>query len=235
MEGNDYIGLGIRVKSALKPVHDEESWHSIVGIMLVEAATLEVRAWWIINGGWSPPRVVVQAAGHRFEHYVPAPDGPFATEWVYIPAYLPPGPYYGVGFGVGKGEGVLGPSEWGGSIGVRGDHSCEPIGDGELFDIDHTEFTGGTQVYAPPGVGYASGISHSFSTSRNLVVGVINAGVIGPAVGRHMSLDYSTPTRSGNVSNDLIPFASGAGTYSFRASYQGIYPEIAIAGVKVSV
>lgn len=233
--GSTFVTLGLEGRRALQPANDDGSWHLAQGVMLVDAGG-EIVAYRIESAGKAPARAVVRAGGTTIvDQAVPAAEAPFSSYRALVPPSLPAGTYYAVGFGVGGGQGLLGPNEWRATVGLDGAHACEAIDvDGETFDHDHTDFEGGTQLYAP-GAGIAEGIRLTFGTQRSVVLGLIDAGVIAPAGARAATVTFETPGGSGKVENDIRPLRSGAGRHAFEAAYRGAWPHVIVAGVALDL
>ena len=98
-----------------------------------------------------------------------------------VPPGLPPGVWYAIGFGIGGGEDMLGPTEWRATVISDGISSCEPLAvEGEIFDFNQTHFSGGTQIYAS-GLGIADDIQLTYTTNRRVVAGLMLASAVAPA------------------------------------------------------
>jgi len=232
--GSDYLGLGIGGRKSVQVVHqNEKDWHLSSGIVIVNAETRAVGAYWIwaagAVGGGAPPHAVVEIDGTSFVNQpTPISGGVMFDEGGAVPPGLPPGVWYAIGFGIGGGEDILGPTEWRATVISDGISSCEPLAvDGEMFDFNQTHFSGGTQIYAS-GLGIADNIQLTYSTSRRVVAGLMLAGA-----GTHADaeLNYTFPESSGRIHKDIAPLSSTTGPHHFDASYQGYWPNIVISGV----
>ena len=233
-DGSDFLTLQLHSDRRTRPLNDESNWHLAEGIVVVDAATLEVAAHHVQYSGTAAPVIVAELDGERVARQpATAPDGPWVHSARRSRSGLPPGSYYVVAFGTG------GPSEgalaqwWSSSVYVEGSHTCQAAVDGETFDYDHTEFSGGTQVYAA-GAGSAEDITLELMTDRPLVVGLMDAGAQGQAVST-VSLAYELPSISGSLERGIAPFVSQAGTHTFTADYRGAYPIIGISGAALEV
>ena len=138
--------------------------------------------------------------------------------------------YYIVGFG-SDGSPQFPNDWWGADVRIGGQHRCTPVGRGEVFEYDNTDFEGGTQVYAHA-TGYAEEIELEHTTSRQLVVGLMDAGV---QLAGEAELEYEMPSVSGVVEDEIIPFATVGGTSKFEASFSGLYPIILVTGVSLDI
>lgn len=229
-EGTDFVSIekhGGRPGRFAGP----ESWHLAQGMLIIDAATLDIVSFRVESVGSAPRAVVVDVDGTRVarqEH--PGPDGPFYHQAAHPRPGLAPGTYFLVGFGSDGGRAF--PNDWwGADVRVGGSHRCTPVGTGEVFDFDQTHFDGGTHAYAGP-VGHAEGITLSWETPRQLVVGLMDAAV--QAVGE-AELDYSMPSASGTIEDEIEPFVSLGGRLDFEARYAGPYPLMLIAGVALDL
>lgn len=232
-EGSSHLSLLVLGNHVSRAVSDRNVWHLAQGIVIVNAETLEIEAHRVESEGTSPRGVVLTADGTDVARQaVPGPDGPFYHTAGRPRAGLAPGTYYAIGFG--SDGGTTQPSDWYSvAVVVEGKHSCSPIGSGTVFDIDQTEFTGGTQAYAQA-AGSAEDIAHTYEapTGTDLVVGLLDAGVQGPG---EATLSYETPYSAGTVEDTIVPFLSTGGTHAFTASYQGLFPLILAAGVALDL
>ena len=237
--GSDYLGLGIGGRQATQVIHqDESAWHLSSGVIIINAQTAAIGAYWIhavsAVGGGAPPRAVIEIDGQTVvDQRTPVSEGAFVGEKANVPPGLPPGTWYAVGFGIGGGQDALGRSEWRATV-ISDGISCEPLAvEGSVFDYNQTHFSGGTQVYAS-GVGMASDVKLRWSAERRVVAGLLAADVF-PNFGGQADLSYSLPHGGGQVSNSITPLASTAGLHEFTANYQGTSPTILVAGVAFNV
>lgn len=234
-QGTSFLTLELAGLRTLRPVHDDDNWHLAQGIFVLNATTREVEAYRISSQGMSPRKVVARAEG------VPAtapdaaattPDVPYAHSAHGLRDSLSAGSYYVIAFGTDGGSGL--PNEWwSAGVQVSASASCARIGAGETFDIDHTDFEGGTEMYVPV-AGYAEGIGARYSTTRRVVVALMDAETQARGASS-VTLEYTTPTASGSLSQRIEPLASGAGSYTFGASFSGVYPIVLIAGAAIDL
>jgi hypothetical protein len=212
-------------------ISDDGNWHLAGGVVVVNADTLALEASRVETFATDPRGVVVRTAvadGGRTAVFTP--DTPFYHSASRPRAGLAAGSYYAIAFGTDGGS--QGPNEfWSYDVRVSGVHACTSVGSGTVFDIDHTEFSGGTQVYAP-GVGTAESITYAFDTDADLVVGLMDADAQADG---EATLDYAMPLGSGTVHKTITPFVSTAGTHSFSAGFTGLAPEVLIAGVALDL
>lgn len=233
--GTEFLTLELGGARAARPVYDDENWHLAQGVLVLDADTLALEAYRVGSQGMAPRRVVLRAGGTTAAaQSVAAPDVPYEHAAARLRDGLPPGNYLAIAFGTDGGR-ALQNEWWSAGVQVSGDHRCTPIGQGETFDHDHTDFGGGTQVYAP-GAGYGEGLSHAFSTTRRIVVGLLDAETQARAASS-VSLTYETPTTAEpiTISQKLVPFVSTAGDYRFEGSFRGVYPVLLVAGVAVDI
>lgn len=235
-EGSSFLTLelgGARSSIVGRPVQDDNNWHLAQGIFVVNAQTRALEAYRIDSQGMAPRRIVARHDGQTFvEQNAPAPDVRYEHHASKLRPGLPPGQYYVIAFGTDGGR-MLPNEWWSAGLQVQGTHSCAVIGAGETFDFDHTDFSGGSQV-ALPGAGRGEGLARAYNTQRGIVVGLMEAQTQARAVGS-ATLEYATPTATGRLSQQIVPFVSSAGAYSFSASYQGYYPTVLVAGVALDL
>jgi hypothetical protein len=229
--GSPFLILDIGEGRAQRGVNSQDNWHLTEGIFVVNAETRVLEAFRVGSQGMAPRRVVAGTDDEPLlDQSVVGPEVPYQHSNAGLRDGLPPGSYYVIAFGTDGGSAL--PNEfWTAGIQVAGVHACTTDGVGETFDFDQGDFTGGTQVYAP-GAGYADAVSRSFETPREIVVGLMDAETQARSAS-DASLAYQMPTSSGTVSQQLVPFISTAGTHTFSASYRGVYPLIAVAGVTI--
>ena len=232
--GTPFLTLELGGTRTVRPIYEDHNWHLAEGIIVINAATRAIEAFRIESAGMAPRRAVVRSEDTEvMAQAIPALDVPYEHHTHRLRDGLPPGEYYVVAFGVDGGPTL--PNEWWrAGVQVAGQHPCTRIGTGATFDIDHTDFNGGgSQVYVP-GAGVAQTITHSFSTERGFVVGLMDSQTqIKDA--SNAQLDYDFPTGSGTVAQDMVPFVSSAGEHRFEASFVGAYPVIAVAGVAIDL
>lgn len=229
-EGTNFLSIEPHGARSTR-VTGDESWHLAHGLIVVNAETLAMEAYRVEAIGSSPRAVVVAADGTavaRQGH--PAPDGPFYHTTARPRSGLPAGTYYAIGFG-SDGSATQPNEWWGADLRLAGRHRCTTLGAGEVFDIDHTEFRGGTHAYAHA-AGIGEDLTYEHTTSRRLVVGFIDAAV---QLAGEAEVTYSMPSGSGTINDEIVPFASLGGPLKFDASYSGLYPTILVAGVALDI
>ncbi|HVL32520.1 MAG TPA: hypothetical protein VM600_02955 [Actinomycetota bacterium] len=229
--GASFLSIEPQSKRPIR-VSDDANWHLAQGLVVVNAATLEMAAARVETYGTAPRAAVVRTGSLDTRSQVVAPDAPFYHMASRPVPGLPPGTYYAIAFGTDGGESL--PNEWWSfDLRVSGSHRCTSTGVGRIFDIDQTEFTGGSQVYVP-GVGVAEDITHGYvePAETDIVVGLMDAAVQGPG---EAELDFTMPLASGELDDEIVPFVSTRGEHEFRATFSGAFPQILIAGVAVDV
>jgi hypothetical protein len=233
--GSEFLNIRFTAKRPSRPIGDRKNWHLVQGVAIVEAGTKDLVVSRIASAGSSTRRVVVTSDGADIvrQDMPEGPDAPF-VHGAYTPLPgLPSGSYFLIGFG-SDGSATFPNEWWGAEVTVSGTHLCTPIGVGEIFDYDQSEFSGGTMVNAW-GPGYADRIGLSEHSDRSLIFGVMDASTQATAAG-NMQLDYSLPDgQTGTVSNNILPFVSTGGDLVFQASYAGAFPLIDIAGVALDI
>jgi hypothetical protein len=229
--GSSFLNLTVTGGRVSRPTGTRESWHLARGVFVVDEASGRVVSHRISSEGSAPRRSVVEADGiPRTEAETPGPDAPFAhTSLVQVPR-LDPGSYLVVAF-ASDGDAALPNDGWGGFVEVSGTPRCEPLGPGRILDVDHTDFSGGTQV-STYGASVIDGASLARDVDGDLVVGLMDAStqVQGEAV-----LDYVTPGGTGTVEDAIVPFASPGGPFQWTARAHGVSPLIAIAALAVDL
>lgn len=232
-EGSDFLTITPHGLRQQRGASGDQNWHLAEGIFVVNADTLDLEAYRVEAIGVSPRRLVVRADGTQvISQETTAPDGPFYHTAQRPRAGLAPGTYYVIGFGSDGGTSL--PNEWW-SVDVRvsGKHACTPIGTGTIFDIDHTEFSGGTQIYAHvAGIAMDNRYALPTPAGTDLVVGLMDASVQGPG---EATIGYQTPLASGDVIDEIVPFVSIGGEHRFTGSFQGSFPMLLIAGVAIDL
>lgn len=229
-QGSSYIGLELGGARTTTLVNDGSSWHFSRGIFLLDSQ-MRILSYRVQNSGSVPRRTVVEAGGERQQVNAGLTDGPFIHSAQKLIPSLSPGTYYAVAFGSDGSSRV--PNEfWSADVRVQGAQSCAQVGVGSVFDINHTDFTGGTQVYSA-GIGVAEGIEGSLPSSRQLVLGMMDASV---QITGEARLDYSLSSgETGSLDDEIVPFVTGPGTSSFSASFMGPFPIISISGVAIDL
>jgi len=231
-KGSDFLNIRFTTARPQRPVGDRSNWHLVQGAAVIDIATGKLVASRVGAWGMSTRRATVEADGVApGSQSFTGPDAPFEhTLYTRIPN-LPAGSYYVIVFGADGDKKT--PNEWwGADVSVAGEQRCTALGDGSTFDFDQSDFTGGTQVNVF-GPGYAEGVSKSFTTTRRMVFGVLDAQteLVGNA-----ALDYTLPDGTiGHVSEQIVPFVSTGGTFNFRATYQGVFPIVTVTGVALDL
>jgi hypothetical protein len=232
-DGADFLGIEAGPGRPMRVADDGKNWHLAQGAFVVNAATFDLEAYRVISSGTVPRRTVVRAEGSTLlDEANVGPDGPFRHTASRPRAGLPPGSYYAIGFG-SDGDPRFPNAPWYFDVRVSGRHACTPIGNAQIFDVDHTRFEGGTQIYSH-GVGYAEGIGYTMDVpaSTDIVVGLMDAAV--QAAGE-AELRYEMPGGSGDVDDEIEAFVSVAGEHRFEADFHGSFPLILVAGVAVDL
>jgi hypothetical protein len=225
--GSEFATIRFTTSRPAMPAGDRSSWHLAMGFAIIDATTRQLVTSRIYNAGSSTRSVVVVSDDTTIARQdVAGPDVTFVHQsWAPVNR-LAPGSYYVVGFGVDGGASLPNPY-WGAEIHVSDAVSCAPVGNGEVFDIDHSRFDGGTQVSGSV-AGAAIDATKAWSTSHAIVFGLMDVAQQG--VGS-ASLRYATPELSGTVTNAIMPFVGGPGSYSWSANFTGAAPIVDIAGV----
>lgn len=237
--GSSFLTLELSGARTSRPVYQESNWHLAQGIIVVNAdsvaaGTPEIEAYRVASMGMSPRRVVARTDGSSVvDEAVPAAEVPYVHEAARLRDGLPAGSYLIFAFGLDGGAAM--PNEWWtASVQVEGSYQCSWFGEGETFDYDHTDFSGGTQVYLP-GAGHASDISLEFTTPRDVAFGLMDAQTQGRVAGSDAELSFAMPSASGAFSQQLMPFLSLGGEFSFRARYSGWSPLVLVAGASLDM
>lgn len=238
-EGSAFLGLEPHGGRATRPLSDDTNWHLASGVFIVNAATREIEAYRVESTGTAPRALVVSSDGTDVvRQATTTPDGPFYHTALKPRSGLRAGTYYAIGFG--SDGGTRTPNEWWSyDVRVSGKHACTSIGSGTVFDVDNTEFTGGTQIYAG-GIGSAEDITYSMTQPENIdvVVGLMDAAVQGSEVGGGeggAELSYAMPASTGSVEDEIVPFSSTAGAHQFTGEFQGAFPMLLVAGVALDL
>ena len=216
-EGSDFLNL-IHTMNRPPRATGPESWHLGVGVFVIDEATSEVVAHRVENLGTNPRRLVIESNGQRAaETPVPGPDTPFLHSDLQSRVFgLPPGTYLVAAFG-SDGSGALPNDQWGGEVEVAGDHDCQVVGSGELLDVNHSDFTGGTNVSTPAGA-VVEGASLTRELAHDLVVGFVDAGVQGAG---EAAVAHQHPGGLAEVTEAIVPFAAPGGIHTWTATLQG--------------
>jgi hypothetical protein len=216
-----------------RPTGTTSSWHLATGVFVIDEATQRIVSHRISNEGTATRRTVVDAEGTglpRTDVTTPGPDTPFIHSDLSTVPGLAPGSYLVVAFG-SDGDAALPNDGWGGYVEVSGAHTCEFLDAGRILDVNHADFSGGTQV-STYGAGYVDGASLTRGLASDLVVGFMDAGtqVVGDA-----ALDYAMPSGTGTVQDAIVPFVSTGGPFEWTAHLTGVSPIVSIAGVEVNL
>jgi hypothetical protein len=235
--GSSFLNIEILGTHDVHVLNTGDGWHLAQGVILVRTIDRGIVASRLRSAGSSPPGAVVRAGGADTGPLdgVPAPDVAFTHSFGPGVPQLDPGSYFAIAWGAG-GRGLSGPADtWGASVEVEGAHPCASIGAGEVFDHDQNDFTGGTQVTAP-GVAVMDGASLEVRSSpRSFVAGMIDANVQGAGTGE-ARVDYTMPAGgAGTVDREVKPFTGGAGTSVFTAHVTGLFPVVAVNGVRIDL
>jgi hypothetical protein len=230
-EGSSFLTLQLRTVRQTRPNDGANSWHLAAGVFILNANGMAIEAYKIQNVGAAPRRTVVRYDGQTFvDAETPGPDVSLSHQKQRQREGLAPGVYYAVAFA--SDGGAPQPNDWWvADIAFSGSHHCTQVGSGDIVDLDQTEFGGGTQVYAP-GAGHAEGIGLSYDTARPYMVGFMDARVEGHGTA---SLTYATPSASGTVTDDIVPFVTTGGAMRYGASYSGTYPLVTIQALAFGV
>lgn len=230
--GSESLNL-IHTASRLSRVSGPESWHLAVGAFVIDESTGELMAYRVENLGTNPRRVVAESGAERsVEAPLPGPDTPFAHSDLSSRVFgLPAGSYLIVAFG-SDGSPTPPNDQWGGEVEVAGRHTCSILDTGELIDVNHTEFTGGTQVATPLGA-VLDGASLTKDVAHDLVVGFIDAGFQG-GVGT-ATVTFEHPGGSELVDRDIVPFVVPGGTLRWTATLQGAGALASIVALGIDV
>jgi hypothetical protein len=196
----------------------------VAGVFLVRAGSHRVVAYRIRADGVAPANTLVRSDDNAVvDSPYNGPAAPFArTSGTPVPG-LRPGSYYVAGFGSGTST----RAQWGAEVAVDGEHTCTVVGDGSVFGVDASQSHRGTAVTAPAASSVHRVVMH-WHTDRSLVVGVMQATqeLAGTA-----TLEYSTPTSRGRITDMIRPFASTAGRYRYIASTDAAaFASLAVTG-----
>ena len=150
------------------------------------------------------------------------------------PSAVPPlraGRYLVLAFGV-DGSRALPNPPWGAElrVGPSASVTCGAVGSGELIDVDHTAFQGGTQLSASD-VTVTRDSEFRWNTRREFVFEVVQA-TAWPA-GSARVLAALPDGRSLVVEDDIVPLATHRGSQILRADAQGPATVI-VAGVAIT-
>jgi len=212
------------------PAGDRSSWHLAEGVAVINASTGALVTWRVASYGSSPRRAVVESSGMQVARQeFTGPDAPFVHQVTAPVPSLAPGSYYLVGFGT-DGDRRLPNPWWGAEVHLAENVPCTPVGSGETFDYDQTDFSGGTQV-AAWGAGIAQDEHLSFHLARHLVFGLMD---VATQVAGSAKLDYEIPGAKASATQ-ITAFASTDGDYSFTANFAGIFPVTVIAGIALDI
>jgi hypothetical protein len=167
------------------------------------------------QNAFGPPTVVVGAMGQEHKVEVFTEDAivnnPFAL--TIFPTLHATKTYYLVGFGSGSGT-------WEGTASIGGaSTSCTPLKvEGEIFDYDASDFTGGTHVMVP-GFGHGEDITLTHSNPRQFMVGALFAAMPEPLP--PTSVGIVTEGFTQTVTQRIMTINSPRHDWSFTANYTG--------------
>lgn len=236
--GSALHALRLSVTRPSLPVGGRAAWHVAAGVGIVDAASGQLVTARVINVGSSSRRVVATLDGERVVYQdVPAPDAPFEHQGGTPVPSLPAGTYYLVGFGA-DGDRAQPSAGWTAELNLEESITCSRVGGGDVFDVDHTEFSGGTQV-SGYGAGTTRDVSYELTTDRSLVFGLIDAATqLTPTTedsGMGAEVDYDFGGRRGIVRETIVPFAAMDRPLSFRARATGGFPLVLVSGVAFDI
>jgi len=232
-EGSDFLSVTQTGTRVSRPAGTTQSWHLATGVFVIDEATHQLVSHRISNEGTATRRTVVEAEGTgapRTDVATPGPDTPFVHSSLSPVPGLAPGSYLVVAFG-SDGDPALPNDGWGGYVEVSGTHTCESLGSGQILDVSHSDFEGGTQV-STSGAAYVDGASLSRGIEHDLVVGFMDAST---QIGGSASLDYNTPGGAGTVADAIVPFVSPGGVFSWTAHLTGVAPIANIAALEFNL
>lgn len=229
-QGSSYVGLELGGARTTTVGNDGSSWHFSRGVFLLDA-DLNLLTYRIQNSGSAPRRTVVEVGGQRQVVDAGSTEAPFVHSAQKLIPDLAPGTYYAVAFGSDGSNRV--PNEfWSADVRVQGAQSCSQVAVGSVFDLNHTDFSGEAQVYSS-GIGVADEIEGSLTSSKRLVLGIMDASV---QFEGDAELDYTLSNgATGSLDDEIVPFVTGPGTSTFTASYSGAFPIISISGIAVDL
>ncbi len=227
-QGSDVLNVELRGGRTVRPAGDSSSWHLAQGIFVLDSSNHLV-ADRVSNQGSNPRRTVVGTGGTPATVSTPGPDTPFVHTQLDKVAGLAPGSYTVVAFG-SDGDDAAPNDQWGGEVQVAAGASCHIEGTGELLDVNHTDFRGGTQA-STAAAGIVEGATLQRTIDHNLVVGFMD---VATQVAGDASLDYQLGgSGSGVITDAIVPFAGLRGQYSFTAHVQGVAPLVSIVALGV--
>jgi hypothetical protein len=225
--GSDSLDLSITAAPPVTAVGGRADTHLAQGIGILDAHSGALVAARVSYWGTTTRTAVVRADGTTLvDQGLTTPPAPFQHSSGWVVPYLRPGTYYAVAFGT-DGDARLPNYPWGAELRVRGKASCVPVGIGQVFDFDSTDFGGGSQVTGY-GAGVLSGERLTFRTPRRFVFGLLDAHTQLAGTAR---LAYRGPAGAGVVKDDIVAFTSRAGALAFQADARGAFPIVEVAGV----
>jgi hypothetical protein len=207
-----------------------DSRHLSIGVLVVDLATHKVVAHNVYHQGVGPQRAtLVSDATGPTTLGAPAPSLPFQSSDVAPVAGLPAGDYGVVAFGSDGGRALPNPF-WSASITVSGQHDCRTAGSDRIVELDATDGTTGTVAAAGPAL-YADGGELGAALGGDMVAGMISA--FG-GLGGEASVAYDHPSGDGEVTNEVAPFASAPGAFTWSVDALGPSTATDIVAVEVS-
>lgn len=228
--GSEFANIEVLATRPAQITGDRRSWHLAMGFAILDGSTLDLLASRIFNAGSATRRVVVDPGnGTAIQQEVSSPDISFNHVHQRPTNRLLPGTYYLVGFGTDGRQDQPNPW-WGARFSFSSPVTCTSIGTGDTFDLDHSSMRGFQASASIAGVG--TDLDGSLSSPRALTFGLMDVTQVGATKAR---LDYTFPDTSGTVSNEIVPFVTGAGVYDFTASFAGLTPLIQISGVSLDL
>jgi hypothetical protein len=231
-EGSDFLTVSLSGTRATRPAGTTDSWHLATGAFVIDEATSRLVSSRISSEGTATRRTVVENGGSRpVDAATPGPDAPFRHAAIASAPRLAPGSYLVVAFG-SDGSSTTPNDSWGGFVEVAGSHACSLLPSGTVFDVNHNDFSGGTQV-STTAASMIMGASLTRDLSGDIVVGLMDAST---QVTGNATLDYSMPNAtSGTVSDAIVPFVAPGGAYAWTANASGVAPIISIAAVVIDL
>ncbi len=215
-KGAQDVRLGIGASRPLDRLSSPESWHLAAAVAIVNRATLQVVAHRVVDDGSGPPNATVGLT-------LPVRHG----AQLLVPD-LPRGRYAVVAFGV-DGDRALPNPEWSATLQTDRPHSCAPA-TAALFEYDASDFGGSnTQLL---GVAAMDGATVRTTLPRRLVVGFTEA-FGGP--GATAKVDLAAPAGAQSAREEIRPFASRGGPFTWTATTTGFAGAVLAAGVAVDL
>jgi hypothetical protein len=231
-EGSDFLTVGLSGTHASRPAGTTASWHLATGVFVVDEATMRLASYRIASEGTATRRTVVESDGTRSADIVtPGPDTPFRHTTLAPAPGLAPGSYVVVAFG-SDGSATAPNDGWGGFVEVAGIHDCSILPGGAIVDLNHADFSGGTQV-ATTGLMHMDGATLTRDLAGDVVVGLMDAST---QLAGTATLDYSLAGGvTGTVDDSIIPFLAPGGSFAWTAHVTGVAPTISIVALSVGL